>query len=129
MIEKQMLRLMLGKAFYTKYKGTISPTIFTGDISSLFDTIQKAHAKYSDDISVDELYSLHTAIFNPALTRAAKEKFSELVEDIKEIQEPSKEIAKELRSAGFDNVIVKPLEDDLKYFNTEQIREIFYGRQ
>jgi hypothetical protein len=40
MIEKQMLRLMLGKAFYTKYKGTISPTIFTGDISSLFDTIQ-----------------------------------------------------------------------------------------
>ena len=85
MIEKQMIRLMLGKAFYTKYKGTISPSIFTGDISSLFDTIQKAHAKYSDDISVDELYSLHTAIFNPALTRAAKEKFSELVEDIKEI--------------------------------------------
>ena len=96
MIEKQMLRLMLGKAFYTKYKGTISPTIFTGDISSLFDTIQKAHAKYSNDISVDELYSLHTAIFNPALTRAAKEKFSELVEDIKEVQEPSKEIAKDI---------------------------------
>ena len=94
MIEKQMLRLMLGKAFYTKYKGTISPTIFTGDISSLFDTIQKAHAKYSDDIKVDELYSLHTAIFNPALTRAAKEKFSELVEDIKEVQEPSKEKTK-----------------------------------
>ena len=61
----------------------LSPTVFSGDISSLFDTIQKAHAKYSDDISVDELYSLHTAIFNPALTRAAKEKFSELVEDIK----------------------------------------------
>ena len=27
-------------------------------------------------------------------------------------------MAKDLRSSGFDNVIVKPLEDDLKYFNT-----------
>ena len=98
MIEKQMLRLMLNKTFYTKYKGSISPTIFSGDISSLFDTIQKAHEKYSDNISVDELYSLHTAIFNPALTRAAKEKFSELVEDIKEVQEPRKEIAKDIMS-------------------------------
>ena len=78
-----MLRLMLNKNFYTQYKGSISPTIFSGDISSLFETIQKAHAKYEEDIKVDELYSLHTTIFNPALTRAAKEKFSELVEDIK----------------------------------------------
>ena len=96
MIEKQMIRLMLNKKFYTQYKGTLSPTVFAGDISSLYDTIQKAHEKYEEDIKVDELYSLHTAIFNPALTRAAKEKFSELVEDIKEVQEPSKEIAKDI---------------------------------
>jgi replicative DNA helicase len=96
MIEKQMIRLMLNKKFYTQYKGTLSPTVFSGDISSLYDTIQKAHDKYEEDIKVDELYSLHTAIFNPALTRAAKEKFSELVEDIKEVQEPSKEIAKDI---------------------------------
>jgi ribosomal protein L37AE/L43A len=37
-------------------------------------------------------------------------------------------IAKELRAWGLQNVIVKPLEDDLKYFNTEQIRDIFYAR-
>ena len=96
MIEKQMIRLMLNKKFYTQYKGILSPTVFSGDISSLYDTIQKAHDKYEEDIKVDELYSLHTAIFNPALTRAAKEKFSELVEDIKEVQEPSKEIAKDI---------------------------------
>ena len=36
------------------------------------------------------------------------------------------DMAKDLRSSGFDNVIVKPLEDDLKYYNTEQIRSIFY---
>ena len=121
MIEKQMLRLMLGKAFYTKYKGTISPTIFTGDISSLFDTIQKAHAKYSDDISVDELYSLHTAIFNPALTRAAKEKFSELVEDIKEVQEPNKEIAKDIMRILSDR--------DLAQRIAIESTEIFNGKE
>ena len=37
------------------------------------------------------------------------------------------DIAKDLRSSGFENIIVKPLEDDLKYYNTEQIRDIFYG--
>ena len=36
------------------------------------------------------------------------------------------DMAKDLRSSGFDNVIVKPLEDDLKYFNTDQIKEMFY---
>ena len=39
------------------------------------------------------------------------------------------DMAKDLRSSGFDNVIVKPLTDDLKYYNTEQIREIFYDRK
>ena len=115
-----MIRLMLGKAFYTKYKGAISPTIFTGDISSLFDTIQKAHEKYSNDISVDELYSLHTAIFNPALTRAAKEKFSELVEDIKEIQEPNKEIAKDIMRILSDR--------DLAQRIAVEATEIFNGK-
>ena len=50
MIEKQMIRLMLNKKFYTQYKGTLSPTVFAGDISSLYGTIQKAHDKYEDDI-------------------------------------------------------------------------------
>jgi len=120
MIEKQMIRLMLNKKFYTQYKGTLSPTVFAGDVSSLYETIQKAHEKYEDDIKVDELYSLHTAIFNPALTRAAKEKFSELVEDIKEIQEPSKEIAKD---------ILKILSDrDLAQRIAVEATEIFNGK-
>ena len=120
MIEKQMIRLMLNKKFYTQYKGTLSPTVFAGDISSLYDTIQKAHEKYEEDIKVDELYSLHTAIFNPALTRAAKEKFSELVEDIKEIQEPGKEIARD---------IMRTLSDrDLAQRIAVEATEIFNGK-
>ena len=121
MIEKQMIRLMLNKKFYTQYKGTLSPTVFAGDISSLYDTIQKAHDKYEEDIKVDELYSLHTAIFNPALTRAAKEKFSELVEDIKEVQEPSREIAKDIMRILSDR--------DLAQRIAVESTEIFNGKE
>jgi replicative DNA helicase len=96
MIEKQMLKLMLSKKFYTQYKGQISRSVFQGSFGSLFDTIRKAHEKYNADISVDELYSLHTAVYNPALTKAAKEQFSELIEDIKETTEPSEAIAKDI---------------------------------
>jgi len=121
MIEKQMIRLMLNKKFYTQYKGTLSPTVFSGDVSSLYDTIQKAHDKYEDDIKIDELYSLHTTIFNPALTRAAKEKFSELVEDIKEVQEPSKEIAKDIMRILSDR--------DLAQRIAVEATEIFNGKE
>jgi len=120
MIEKQMIRLMLNKKFYTQHKGMLSPTVFSGDISSLYDTVQKAHEKYEEDIKVDELYSLHTAIFNPALTRAAKEKFSELVEDIKEVQEPSKEIAKDIMRILADR--------DLAQRIAVEATEIFNGK-
>ena len=121
MIEKQMIRLMLNKKFYTQHKGMLSPTVFAGDISALYETIQKAHEKYSDDIKVDELYSLHTAIFNPALTRAAKEKFSELVEDIKEVQEPNKEIAKDIMRILSDR--------DLAQRIAVESTEIFNGKE
>ena len=112
---------MLNKKFYTQYKGMLSPTVFSGDISSLYDTVQKAHDKYEEDIKVDELYSIHTAIFNPALTRAAKEKFSELVEDIKEVQEPSKEIAKDIMRILSDR--------DLAQRIAVEATEIFNGKE
>ena len=38
------------------------------------------------------------------------------------------DIASELRLGGFENVHVKTLADDLKYFKTEEIKEMFYGK-
>ena len=116
-----MIRLMLNKKFYTQYKGVLSPTVFAGDISSLYETIQKSHEKYEEDIKIDELYSLHTAIFNPALTRAAKEKFSELIEDIREVQEPNKEIAKDIMRILSDR--------DLAQRIAVEATEIFNGKE
>ena len=120
MIEKQKIKLLLGKKFYTRCKGQISRNVFQGSFSSLFDTIQKAHEKYDADIKIDELYALHTTMFNPALTRAAKEQFSELIEDIKEVQEPSKEIA--------DDVVKILVERDVAQKIAIEATEIFNGR-
>ena len=96
MIEKQMLKLMLSKKFYTQHKGQISRNVFQGSFGSLFETIQKAHEKYDTDISVDELYTLHKTVYNPALTRAAKDQFKDLLKDIKQTTEPSELIAEDI---------------------------------
>jgi len=39
------------------------------------------------------------------------------------------DISNKLRYRGFDNVQVKMLEDDLKYYDTQQIEKIFYDRK
>ena len=120
MIEKQIIKLMLNKDFYTEYKGRVSRNVFQGSFGSLYDTVQKAHDKYDADISIDELYSLHTTVFNPALTRAAKEQFHELLEDIKETQEPSKQIA--------DDIIKILIERDVAQKIAIEATEIFNGK-
>ena len=120
MIEKQIIKLLLGKKFYTRYKGQISRNVFQGSFGSLFDTVQKAHEKYDADIKIDELYALHTTMFNPALTRAAREQFSELIEDIKEVQQPSKEIA--------DDIVKILVERDVAQKIAIEATEIFNGR-
>ena len=120
MIEKQMIKLLLNKKFYDKYKGTISRNIFEGNIGSLFDTIKKAHDKYESDIKIDDLYSLHTKVYNPALTRAMRETFSELIEDIKGAETPNEEVAKD---------IIKVMRDrDIAQQIAVEATEIYNGR-
>lgn len=120
MIEKQMIKLLLNKKFYDKYKGTISRNIFEGNIGSLFDTIKKAHDKYQCDIKIDDLYSLHTTVYNPALTRAMRETFSELIEDIKTSETPNEEVAKD---------IIKVMRDrDIAQQIAVEATEIYNGR-
>ena len=141
MIEKQMIRLLLNKKFYTQYKGILSPTVFAGDVSSLYETIQKAHKEYDDAVIVEDCPSA-CAVSN--VVTGISIMGTKLKEEHKKHLTPYKnlyicldrdattkayDMAKDLRSSGFDNVIVKPLEDDLKYFNTDEIREMFYDRK
>ena len=64
---------------------------------------------------------MHTGVFNPALTRAAKEKFNELLIDIKEVEEPNKEIAKDIMRILYDR--------DLAQRIAVEATEIFNGKE
>ena len=95
-MEKQLLKMTLNKKFYNEYRGVISRNVFEGDLGSFYDSLQKAHKDYEGDLKLDDILTLHTGKFNPALTRTAKEKFTDLVEDIKTVTDPSPQIAEDI---------------------------------
>lgn len=121
MVEKQLIKMLLKKDFYTENKSHISPTLFQGDLNALYDTIKQGHNRYKDDLKIEELYSMHTVVFNPALTTAAKEKFNDIIQDIKETAEPSPDLAKD---------IIRILKDrDVAQKIAVEATEIFNGKE
>ena len=92
MIEKQLINLLLEKDFYEENKGRVSKSMFTNGTGKLSETITKAHSDSESNISIDELATLHTQVYNPALTRAAKDNFYSLLEEVKK-EKPNKKIA------------------------------------
>ena len=92
MIEKQLLTLCLKKDFYKEHRNKLSKSLFTNGVGNFFETIQKAHDEYDTDLSLDEVSVLHTEKYNPALTRASKHNFSEMVDELREEDEPNKNV-------------------------------------
>ena len=96
-MEKQLINLLLKKDFYSKNKSKIGKTVFTNGVGSFYDTIKKAHEKYPDnDLEIDEVSALHTEVYNPALTRASKINFVNLIDEIKNEKLPNKDVAKDI---------------------------------
>ena len=92
MIEKQLINLLLDKDFYEENKGRVSKTMFTNGTGTLYETITKAHENSDNSLTIEEIATLHTEVYNPALTRVAKDNFNELLEEIKK-EKPNKKIA------------------------------------
>ena len=92
MIEKQLLTLCLKKDFYKEHRKKLSKSLFTNGVGNFFETIQKAHNEYDTDLSLDEVSVLHTEKYNPALTRASKHNFSEMVDELREEDEPNENV-------------------------------------
>ena len=92
MIEKELINLLLDKDFYEKNKSRVSKSMFTNGTGNLYETIAKAHEQSDGNLTIDEIETLHTQVYNPALTRAAKENFKNLLDEIKK-EKPNKEIA------------------------------------
>jgi len=99
MIEKQLIKLLLNKDFYEKNKGKISKGMFTNGTGNLYETISKAHTKSQTDLTLPEVESLHMDVYNPALTRTAKDNFRNLIEEIQNEKDSDREIASEILSS------------------------------
>ena len=98
MIEKQLINLLLEKDFYEENKGRVSKAMFTNGTGTLYETIAKAHSNSDTDLSIDEIATLHTKVYNPALTRVAKDNFFNLLEEVKK-EKPNRKIAKTILEA------------------------------
>ena len=96
MIEKQLIQLLLHKDFYEKHKGKVSKTMFTNGAGSLFDSIKKAHSEYDTDLTLDELETLHTDKYNPALTRTARTNFKLLLDEVRNEPEPKGKVISDI---------------------------------
>lgn len=99
MIEKQLIKLLLNKDFYEKNKGKISKGMFTNGTGNLYETISKAHTKSQNDLTLPEVESLHMDVYNPALTRTARDNFRNLIEEIQNEKDSDREIASEILSS------------------------------
>jgi replicative DNA helicase len=92
-MEKELIRLLLNKKFYTKNKSKLAKEFFTNGTGELYETIQHAHEDSDSDLSISEVSSLHMDVYNPATTRAKRENFDALVKEIKELDLPNENIA------------------------------------
>ena len=92
-MEKELIRLLLNKKFYTKNKSKLAKEFFTNGTGELYETIQHAHEDSDSDLSISEVSSLHMDVYNPATTRAKRENFDALVKEIKELDLPNESIA------------------------------------
>ena len=82
-MEKELIKLLLNKKFYNKNKSKLSKEFFTNGTGELYETIQNAHDDSDNDLSISEVSSLHMDVYNPASTRAKKENFYSLIDEIK----------------------------------------------
>ena len=92
-IEKELINLLLRKDFYEENKGRVNKEMFTNGTGNLYETITRAHDDSEKDLTLDQIASLHLEVYNPASTRAAKENFNSLIEEIKDKEIPDKKIA------------------------------------
>ena len=121
MIEKELITLLLKKDFYEENKGRITKEMFTNGTGNLYETIAKAHDDSDKDLSLEEVSTLHTEVYNPALTRTSKENFLNLLNEIKEQELPNKKIASNILKAMHKRNVAQKI--------AVQATEIFNGKE
>ena len=108
-MEKELIKLLLNKKFYTKNKSKLSKEFFTNGTGELYETIRHAHDESDNDLIISEISSLHMDVYNPASTRAKKENFYSLIEEIKGLELPNENIANNIIRSLFKRRIANKI--------------------
>ena len=107
MMEKELIKLLLNKNFYHKNKSKLSKEFFTNGTGALYETIQSAHQDSDQDLSIGEVSTLHLEVYNPALSKAARDNFDVLINEIKDIELPNEKIAQNIIRSLFKRGIAQ----------------------
>ncbi len=95
MIEKQLLKLLLNYEFFKEHESKLLRTMFPEGLDRLYETIVESHTKYKTNLSEDEIFMLYKEN-NPTITTAAKTNIEFLINDIKTVALPNKEIVADI---------------------------------
>jgi len=86
MMELPLLTTLLNSDHYNANQSRLKRSIFSEDISEIYDLLKAAHTKYNHDIKPDDIYSLWVAA-NPVATAAEVHEFRDQI-DIMKASEP-----------------------------------------
>ena len=104
-MELSLIRSLMEKQFYEEHRGSRCPMkLFSKDIQKVKRVIDKAMDDYDRSVSPDEVEALFLSD-NPTLTTAQKQQYSALFGQIKTQQPMGKDIAQEVLSKLFQQVI------------------------
>ena len=107
MMEKELIKLLLSKNFYNKNKSKLTKEFFTNGTGDLYKTIQSAHQDSDQDLSIGEISTLHLEVYHPALSKAARDNFNVLINEIKNIDLPNEKIAQNIIRSLFKRGIAQ----------------------
>ena len=104
-MELSLIRSLMDKEFYDEHRGARCPDrLFSKDVRKIKQSIDTAMDRYERNVTPDEIEALFMAN-NPTLTTAQKQGFSSLFSNIKREQPMGSDVAQEVLSNLFQQVI------------------------
>ena len=104
-MELSLVRSLMDRAFYEDHRGARCPDrLFSKDTRKIKQTIDKAMDRYERSVLPDEIEALFMSD-NPALTTAQRQAYSSLFRQIKNEKPLGKDIAQEVLSKLFQQVV------------------------
>ena len=104
-MELSLIRSLMDKTFYDDHRGAKCPDrLFSKDVRKIKQTLDKAIDIYERTVTPDEIEALFLAN-NPSMTTAQKQGYSALFNNIKKEQPLGTDIAQEVLSKLFQQVV------------------------